>query len=73
MSFNSLLECEPCIHMILGSLSVGFIICLILCCFGKIRRERYRVKPTLQRGSAGTCVLVEEINPLRTEKIVRII
>ena len=61
------------IHIILGSLSVGFIICLILCYFRKIRRERYRVKPALQRGSAGNSVLVEEINPLRTEKIVRII
>jgi hypothetical protein len=61
---NRLLESELCRNIIVVCLVMSIIICLILFCLRRNRRERVRVKPG---------VVVEEVNPLRHEKIVRLI
>lgn len=70
MSLNRLLESELCRNIIIVCVVTSIIIYIILFCLRRNWRERvkYRVKPIPQSG-----VVVEEVNPLRHEKIVRII
>lgn len=64
MSLNRLLESELCRNIIIVCVVTSIIICIILFCLRRNWRERVRVKPITQS---------VEVNPLRHEKIVRII
>lgn len=63
---SQLLESELYRNIIIVCLVTSIIICIILFCSRRNRRERYRVKPI-------SGVVVEEVNPLRIEKIMRLI
>ena len=67
---SQLLESELYRNIIIVCLVTSIIICIIIClilfCLRRNRRERYRVKPI-------SGVVVEEVNPLRIEKIMRLI